>query len=275
MLRQGPLRPHLQPDELGGRMSLSFLTIRNYVPFLLCILTAIPIARLYGQDKPQVAPPSKSDSFATDDSGKKTRVQHREVAGTNFQIAGVDLTADGDFRTQVTNVLGKTQTVGSGDGAYGLDEACYRSARVNDSTHLIFGQGEVDQSFILSSDGSAWKWKTPCKPSPKISRDIATASGLHLGQTQEQLIAILGLPTRRSQNVKNGRDDLEYSLEAHKRMSARELAPLLKNELKEYSKQELREWIQNHGYYDLEVYIHAKFMNDSLIYLEVSWSKQG
>jgi hypothetical protein len=247
--------------------------IRNAAALSLCLFMATPVVRLYGQDKPHVAPPAKSDSFATDDSGKKTRVQHREVAGTNFQIAGVDLTANEDFQTQVAKVLGKVTTVWSGDASTGLEEACYRSAKVNDSTHLIFGQGEVDQSFILSSDGSAWKWKAPCKPSLKITRGLATASGLHLGQTQEQVIAILGLPTRRSQNAKNERDDLEYSLEAYKRMSARELAPLLQNELKEYSKQELREWINKHGYY-LEVYIHAKFIKDSLTNLEVSWSKQ-
>jgi hypothetical protein len=250
------------------------LTKRNTVSVLLCIYTTIPIVRLYGQEKPQVAPPAKSDSFATDERGKRFRVQHCEVAGNNFQIAGVDLTADEDFQTQVAKVFGKVTTVWSGDGAESDNESCYQTANASDTTHIIFGQGEVDQSFILSSDGSAWKWKTPCKRSTKITRSLATASGLHLGQTQEQLIAILGLPTRRSQNVKNGRDDLEYSLEAHKRMSAKELAPLLQNELKEYSKQELREWINKHGY-DLEVYIHAKFMNDSLIYLEVSWSKQG
>jgi hypothetical protein len=59
---------------------------------LFFLLSAvIPIARFYGQDKPVIAPPAKSDSYAEDEKGRKIRVQEREIAGTNFRIAGVDL----------------------------------------------------------------------------------------------------------------------------------------------------------------------------------------
>jgi hypothetical protein len=207
----------------------------------------------------------------TNEYCKKFRAQNREVAGTNFQIAGVDLALKGDFFTYVLGTLGKVSTVWSGDAADSNHEACYRSAEENDSTHLIFSEGEVSRSFTLSSDGSVWKWKTSCKPSPKITRDIATVSGLHLGQTQEQLIAILGLPTIRSQNVKNGRDDLAYKLIARKKKSSREIALLLQNELKQYPNLYKKAWIENNGYYDLYVFIHAKFMNNALIKLEVTW----
>jgi hypothetical protein len=252
-------------------MPISLFTKRIAVPFLLCILSSIPIIRLHGQDKPQVAPPSKSDSFETDDRGKKFRVQHREIAGTNFQIAGVDLALKGDLFTHILGTLGKVSTVWSGDAADSNHEACYRSAGENDSTHLIFSEGEVSRTFTLSSDGSVWKWKTPCKRSPIITRDIATASVLHLGQTQEQVIAILGLPTRHSRNVKNGRDNLEYVLEVRKKKSSREIALLLQNELKQYPNLYKKAWIENNGYYDLSVDINAKFINDALIKLEVTW----
>jgi hypothetical protein len=257
-------------------MPISLLTKRNATRFLLCIFTAIPIARLYGQDKPQVAPPAKSDSFETDERGKKFRVQHREVAGTNFQIAGVDLALNGDLFTHVLGTLGKVSTVWSGDAADSNHEACYRSADANDSTHLIFGEGEVSRSFTLSSDGSVWKWKTPCKMSLKISHNVATASGLHLGQTQEQLIAILGLPTAHSRNIKNGQDDLVYELEARKKKSSQEIAVLMQDELKQYPNLDLKLWnkklwIENNGYYDLSVSIYAKFVNNALIKLKVTW----
>src|ERR1035437_3268285 len=107
------------------------LDIRNAAALFLCLFMATPIVQLYGQDKPRVAPPSKSDSFATDERGKKFRVQHREVAGTNFQIAGVDLAFRGDFFQQIFRTMGKFKTVGSGDASTGLEEACYRSAEAN------------------------------------------------------------------------------------------------------------------------------------------------
>ena len=48
---------------------------------------------------PAVAPHEKTDSFATTESGKKIRIQEREIAGTNFQIAGVDLSKQGRARS--------------------------------------------------------------------------------------------------------------------------------------------------------------------------------
>ncbi len=232
---------------------------RNTAALFLCIFTAIPIVRLYGQDKPLVAPPNKSDSFSTAENGKKFRVQHREVARTNFQIAGVDLAAKGDFFQQVFRWIGKVTTAESGDAGTSLSEACYRSADANDSTHLIFIEGEVAQSFTLSSDGSVWKWKTPCKRSPKITCSLATASGLHLGQTQEQVITILGLPTTHSRNIKNGRDNLEYVLKARKKLDPQERA------------QHMKEFYESVDFYDLSVWIRAKFINNALIKLEVTW----
>jgi hypothetical protein len=250
------------------------LTKRRTAALFLCVFVAIPMIRVKGQEKLQVAPPAKSDSYAEDENGRKTRIQHREVPATNFQIAGVDLAFKGDFFPHTFRLLGRFTTVGSGDASTGLEEACYRSAEESDNTYLIFGEGEVDRSFTLSSDASAWKWKTPCKSSSKISRSLATSSGLHLGQTQEQVIAILGLPTRRSKNVKSGRDDLVYNLEAKKKMAPEELALLLKDELKRHPDLDQPAYIKNYGFDSFEVYIRATFVGDALTRLEVSWSEQ-
>jgi hypothetical protein len=259
-------------------MLKSLLTKRDTISVLLCIFTAISIVRLHGQDKPQVAPPSKSDSFATDERGKKFRVQHREVAGTNFQIAGVDLAFRGDFFEQTFRIMGKFDIESSGDAGTSLGEVCYRSTDGNDSTYIIFSEGEVARSFTLSSDGSVWKWKSPCKRSPKVNRSLATASGLHLGQTQEQVIDILGLPTRHSRNIKNGRDDMEYVLEARKKTDPRDLAIMMQQEMqisqsltakeREYI---VKDFHENNDYYDLSVWIRAKFIKNALIKLEITW----
>jgi hypothetical protein len=229
--------------------------------------------RVKGQEKPQVAPPAKSDSYAKDENGRKFRVQHREVAGTNFQIAGVDLTANEEVLTQAARIFGKVETLATGDASTFMERACYRSANEKDGTRIIFERDEVSPSFVLSSEISSWKWKTPCKRSPKISQILGTASGLHLGQTEEQVIAILGLPTRRSRNVKNGRDALVYELDVKRKMTPEEVAPFLKDELKLHPDLDQREYIREYGFYDLSEFIRAMFVDGKLTNLAIRWSE--
>lgn len=238
---------------------------------ILGFFIATPIARFYGQGKPQIAPPSKSDSLDQDEIGNTVRVQHREIPATNFRIAGVDLAAPGDFLDQVMGVLGQTRDEGSDDDDF-RDEVCYRSAAPHDTTHLIFGQGDLEQFFKLSSDASAWIWQIPCKPSAKITRDLATASGLHLGQTEEQVIAILGLPSSHIRDQKTGLDEMKYSLETKKNMSAQDLAPYLKEELKHNPKLDQHAWIENNGSYHLWVSVDAIFRSGHLTSLKILWS---
>jgi hypothetical protein len=98
---------------------------------------------------------------------------------------------------------------------------------------------------------------------------------LHLGQTQEQIIAILGLPTSHSRNLQNHRDDLTYSLEVKKKTTPRELAQRFKLEQQHnpgFSMNDIQEEWKSYG---LEVYIHAVFINDALTNLTVSWSAQN
>ena len=147
----------------------------------LCLFLLIPIVSTYGQA--HVEPPAKSDTYEADESGKKYRTQHREVAGTNFRISGVDLANDEEVLLQAAKLFGKSPTVSSGDAATSKMEVCYRSAAENDNTYLIFGRGEVDSWFILSSDDSVWKGNHICKQSGRITPNVATDSGLHLGLT--------------------------------------------------------------------------------------------
>lgn len=240
----------------------------------LFLLLLIPFVSMHSQTKPEVAPPAKSDTFATSADGKKYRIQRREVAGTNFRISGVDLAIDEEVLLQAAKLFGKTPTVSRGDAADYNEEACYRSATKDDNTYLIFGRGEVDYSFILSSDSSVWKGNHVCKQSAQITRDVATDSGLHLGLTQEQVIAILGLPTRRSQNLQQHKDVLIYSLEAKKRTDPQKLARMWQLEIKKNPGANRSEFLENYAFYDLEVYIEVKFIDDSLTSLTVSRSAQ-
>jgi hypothetical protein len=252
-------------------MARSWFTVGKGA-LILGIFIAIPIARFHGQNKPQVAPAAKSDSIDIDENGNNVRVQEREIPGTNFRIAGVDLAASEDLFDQVTRILGKTEDEASNDDDF-RDEVCYSSAAPHDTTHLSFGQGNVEQFFVLSSDDSAWAWKIPCRPSVKITRDLATSSGLHLGQTQEQVIAILGLPTSHDRNMKSGMDEMSYDLKTEKKLSPQELAPYLQDELKHNPKVDQSAWIKNNGFYSLWISVDASFRNDHLISLRILWSE--
>ncbi|SRR5712691_5952748 len=216
----------------------------------LSLFSLIPIVSIDGQTQPKVAPPAKSDSYAVTVDGKKLRVQNREVAGTNFRISGVDLASDEEVLVQATKLFGKSPSVSSGDASTSQEVICYRSATENDTTYLIFGRGEVDSSFSLSSDGSVWKGNHICNRSGKITRNVATDSGLHLGLTQAQVIAILGLATRHSQNIQQHRDVLIYSIETKKKTDSS-------------------------TFYFLAVNIDARFVDDSLTRLTISWSSQN
>jgi hypothetical protein len=102
-----------------------------------------------------------------------------------------------------------------------------------------------------------------CTPSALVSGNLSTASGLHLGQSPAEVIAILGKPSRR------GKNELLYSLHVKKKNSpedlqrAREANPNMSD----------TEFHENYDFYDLGVGILAKFANARLTYLSISKSE--
>jgi hypothetical protein len=244
--------------------SLDSRTIASMM-FLLCFSLG---SLMRGQEPVVVAPPSKTDTLAEDESGHKIRVQRGELAKVNFQIAGIDLAAYKEALDQAADSLGKTATHASGDASTALEEACYQSSNLKDRTLLIVQRGEVSPSFVLAADRSYWKWNTPCRRSAKVTRQVSTASGLRLGLSEEQVIAVLGLPTSRIQNHKLHSDSISYDFEMRKRTNQ----TWLMRSRREHPEMSERELGQNYGHYDLWESINAKFVNDSLVTLVVNWS---
>jgi len=244
-----------------------------FAVFLCLFLLIIPIASIHGQTQSEVAPPAKSDTYATTYDGKKERIQHRELARANFRISSVDLSGE-DVLSQAAKIFGNNPIKSSGDAGTASQEACYQSATEGDSTHLIFERGEVDFRFTLSSGVSEGKGNLVCTRSGKITRDITTDSGLHLGLTKQQVIAVLGLATNRSQNVRQHTEVLIYSLETEEKTDPQKLEQWWEREVKENPRASRQTFLENYANYTLEVYITAQFTNDSLNRLNVSWSGQ-
>lgn len=235
---------------------------------MLFILLGVPIPIVISQEKPEIAPSQKSDSYAEDENGHKFRVQHGELAPTNFQIAGVDLAREGEILDQAARILGPVTTRATGDASTGDERACYRPTDKTDKTRLYFHRGEVSPWFVLSLGTPASETLDVCRPSSRVTKDIATSSGLHLGQTEERVIAILGLPTRSSHSAKTGRDLIVYEYQTQKKNSPSYLAWARKTDP---GKSE-QYYLNDYGFYSLWESIKATFANQALTELEVDWS---
>src|SRR5579863_607028 len=132
------------------------------------------------------------------DSDDTITVQKREIAGTNFRILGIEL-SEAMFR-QARSMLGEATLIERGDAATGRQQTCYVSGENGDRVHLVFESGEVDFTFYLFANGANWNGSEYCARSNQVSKTSSTASGLHLGQTPAQVMAILGKPSNRREN---------------------------------------------------------------------------
>ena len=187
--------------------------------------------------------------------------QEREIASSNFQVLGVEL-AESMF-DQAAVKLGKGTLVERGDASTGRDQVCYVSAQGSEKVYLIFEQGEVEFGFYLFTGGPTWHGNDLCAPSNLVSRSTSTESGLHLGLTPAQTIAILGQPSYRRPN------ELIYSLHLLKKMPP-ELLDRLRQQHPELGDQEL---MKSYGEYDLWEGVHLKFVRSKLTYLTIGKSE--
>lgn len=187
--------------------------------------------------------------------------QERELTSSNFRVLSIRL-SDKMF-DQAAARLGKAQVLQRGDASAGRSPACYVSAADSQKVFLVFEQGEVDFTFHLFCDSRPWNGIDRCTPSPLVSYALATASGLHLGQSQAEVIAILGTPTTRRRN------ELVYSLHVRTKNSAEDLKTARKNN----PDMNDADFHSNFDFSDLNISINAKFTAAKLSYLAVSKSE--
>jgi hypothetical protein len=192
------------------------------------------------------------------DSDESINTQEREIAGLNLRILGIGLTEK--MFERAAEKLGKAAIVDRGDASSGRSQACYVSDGDEGKVHLIFEQGEVEFGFYLFANGPDWYGSERCVPSKLISRSLSTASGLHLGQTPVQVMAILVKPSILRKN------ELIYSLHAKKKTSEADIKKLRKL----YPSLSDKEFHESWDYYDLGVGVVAKFADSKLTYLSIS-----
>lgn len=242
----------------------------EWAAFLL-LLGTLPEAALHGQQPTQVSLDDNSDWWSvTNENGSGlddkaqdggVKSQTREIAEGNFRILGMDIRKGA--LNEAARELGEATETDRGDAATGRAQKCYVSSDSKDKTYFIVEEGEVNNAFYLFSESVPWKGMQYCSRSSKISRSIATHSGLKLGLTQEEVIQILGKPSLQKQ------DDLQYFLEFNKKTSPEELARLRK----ENPNLGEEEFILDFGSYDISVFVRIKFVHAKMEYLAISESE--
>ena len=178
---------------------------------------------------------------------------------SNFRVLGV--TVGKDDLEGIQRKLGTARVVGRGDASTGRSQICYVGP--DGQTYLNFEVGEVQYAFYLFNHGPEWSGRDQCTRSKLVTSSLRTGSGLHLGQSQGEVQAILGKPTARTRI-----HQWVYFKQIRKKTSAADL----KKVREYYSNLGDKEFHENYDFYDLSVYIIAKFQNDRLVYLGVSKS---
>lgn len=183
--------------------------------------------------------------------------QERELSRGNFQIFGVHL-EEGVFR-HAQEKFGMARTVERGDASTARAQLCYVSIG-EANTYLIFETGEVNNSFYLFNAGPAWNGSDKCIATKVAIMGASTISGLHLGLTPSDVIAILGKPSIRRE------DRLSYYLHARKKTSEADL----KRIRQQHHEMSDKEFTDNYAFYDLTAMIVVRFKDSKLNYLAVS-----
>ena len=176
------------------------------------------------------------------------------ISSKNFEVLRVVL--GDDMLSLAGTEFGSVRPVVRGDGPRFREQACYA---LPVKEYLIFEHGEVGATYYLFSDGTTWTGQDACVAVARAPNTVATGSGLRLGQTPEQVTAILGQPSERTQ------DQFRYVAESKRNATAEELAQFRK-EHPELNEQQLRK----NSVFTVSVSIVAKFAQSQLSYIAVS-----
>ncbi len=171
-----------------------------------------------------------------------------------------------DTLEMVRSRLGKAEIL-VGEG-HEPSEVCYVSSEQNDGTTVTFlagfmGGQKTLTSFILSGTNATRSGltnkkavKRQCLPSPIVSRDIGTPSGLRLGLRSSQVKELLGEPTKVDKNV------LTYVLVTRMRTTEDDIAQM--------AQVFPEEQIRKYPYYDVSRFIEVEIADGQVEQVSVT-----
>lgn len=206
----------------------------------------------------------KWSNFPADASGKQIPELKRDPPPGVSRILGIDIKQQSRSLGKAIATLGAAKAVSRGDASTGREQVCYVSETSPRKVHLVFEQGEVYDAYYLFEDGPHWNGESFCALSKLISPDLRNDAGLGLGETRNQVEAVLGKPSLRRPDM------LYYDFSLTKRTPRKELEAARKAN-PGISEKVLEE---DYGSYYLQVTVEVDFRGEKSRYLGVSWSEQ-
>jgi len=250
------------PERVG---TCYFDPMKRIMSLLIALLAYIAASVGQAQTRQMWRPAHTSDNsdwwsqIRAGDANGGIAVQKREPQASNLRILGVDL-ADNDLLSKASAKLGKAQPAERGDASTGRSQTCYSSAKDDPKIYVVFETGELSDAFYLFMDGPDWSGSDRCVKSNLVIENLSVASGLRLGQTPAEVMAILGKPSAAAGNK------IVYSFAVEKKTPDRDF-DRLRRQHPELSDEDLH---RDYEFYSLGIYIEARFNQSKLTYLAVS-----
>ena len=136
--------------------------------------------------------------------------------GANFVVAGVDLEHGDPIHAAEKKIATPERLIGRGDASSSRRQLCFKSVSEGGRYKLIFEEAEIASVAYLIDGGPSWAGAEKCVASRKVSGNLSTRSGLHLGMTAAEVEKILGKPCVAS------KDAIEYGFSFEHLLTAKE-----------------------------------------------------
>jgi hypothetical protein len=192
-----------------------------------------------------------SSAFAGDLS---TTVRHEEIDSGHITVLGV--MAGARTMDWVTAKLGHAVPFNRGTKERPVMAVCYASDKDNTKALFVAGPRGVRDKVVeirLISGDLRFDDALHCASSTRVSKDIATESGLRLGATPAGIKALLGPPTDESPGF------LGYEFHVERRLTEAEVGRIEKR------------WpdVRKYPYHDVSSSVEARFAGKSLKRLDL------
>jgi len=180
----------------------------------------------------------------------------------DLRILGVSV-GENQFH-ELAERLGEAPVVTRGEPDTGRTQVCYMSPEENDRVYVAFEEGPISHALYLFRSRRPWAGSEHCAATKEVSATLATGSGVHLGLSRREVLAILGQPSLVEE------DRVVYNRGTLERTPADQLQQIRK-QLPGLSAQQAEEL---YGSFNHTVYMEARFLDRKLSYLAVAEMSQ-
>jgi hypothetical protein len=182
--------------------------------------------------------------------------------GAHLKILGVGI-GENQFQ-ELAELLGEAPVISRGETDSSRNQVCYMSTDENERVYVTFEEGPVSHAFYLFRSRKPWAGAEYCVATKEISPGLEADSGVHLGQSQREVLAILGPPSLIDEDrLVFNRGTLEHTPADQLQEFQRRMPGLTEQQVKELF-----------GTFNRTVFMEARFLDRKLSYLAVAEMSQ-